>query len=47
MFDYVLAERLKLTVAQVRAMANAEYLGWQAYYQVKPVLVRLALHHDH
>jgi hypothetical protein len=31
-FPFVLAEKLGLTLAQVGAMSNHEYLRWQAWY---------------
>ena len=30
-FDFVLAEKLGMTLAQVDAMSNNEYLRWKAY----------------
>ena len=32
MFDFVLAERLHLTLEQVGAMSNNEYIRWRAWY---------------
>ena len=31
-FDFVLAERLGMTLAQVGAMSNNEYTRWRAFY---------------
>jgi len=31
-FDFILAERLGLTLAQVGAMSNHEYLRWKAWH---------------
>jgi len=31
-FDFVLAEALHMTVAQVYGMGNAEYLAWRAFH---------------
>jgi hypothetical protein len=31
-FEFVLAERLGLTLAQVGAMSNHEYLRWKAWH---------------
>jgi len=31
-FDFVLAENLHLTLAQVGQMSNHEYLRWRAFY---------------
>ena len=31
-FDFMLAEKLGLTLAQVGAMANREYLAWRAWH---------------
>jgi hypothetical protein len=41
-WDYFLAEKLHMTVAEVQAMPNAEYETWQQYYPVKKVLADLA-----
>ena len=40
--DYVLAERLKMTVAAVNAMDPDERIGWHEYLQVQSVLATLA-----
>lgn len=40
--DYVLAERLKMTVAAVNAMDPDERIGWGEYLHVKTVLAALA-----
>lgn len=34
-FDFELAADLGLTLAQVRAMDNTEYVEWRAYYQYR------------
>lgn len=39
--DFILAEKLGRTVAEVHQMSNAEYLEWAAYLQVKANLTDL------
>ncbi len=42
-FDHYLAERLGMTVADMRArMSGPEYLGWQIYYARKAQRQELA-----
>jgi hypothetical protein len=31
-FEFFLAQKLGRTVADVRCMGNAEFVGWQVYY---------------
>jgi hypothetical protein len=40
-FDFVLAERLHLTLAQVGAMSNNEYLRWRAFYVYRDAMAEL------
>lgn len=37
-FDFVLAESLGMTLGQVRAMPNVEYVQWRAFYKVRHAL---------
>lgn len=41
-FDYVLAEKLNKSVAEIHALDNSEYVGWAQYCEVKSVLQELA-----
>ena len=41
-FLYVLAEKLHMTVADVRRMSSAELAGWRAYTFVRQTLDDLA-----
>ena len=38
MFDFILAEKLGMTLAQVRALPNAEWVEWRAYHKVRHAL---------
>jgi hypothetical protein len=40
-WDYVIAERLHKTVAEVHTMANTEWEAWCAYFHVQGVLADL------
>lgn len=41
-FDYLLADRLHKTVAELEAIPNAEYETWRQYLNVRGVLDDLA-----
>lgn len=34
-FEYSLADRLKMTVGQLRRMPNAEYETWKVYHAIR------------
>jgi hypothetical protein len=41
-FDFILAERLGMTVAQMRdAMSNAEYVEWRAFYVYRNAMEKM------
>lgn len=40
--DFVLAEKLGMSVGEIRALPNVEYSEWVEYYTVKRVLQDLA-----
>lgn len=42
-FDYMLADRLHRTVAEIGTMPHSEYVGWGAYLQVRHILDDLAV----
>lgn len=37
-FDFILAERLGITLAAVEAMSNNEYLRWRAFYTYRAAM---------
>ena len=41
-FDFLLAERLHLTLAQVGAMSNNEYLRWRAWHVYRAAMDEVA-----
>ncbi len=41
-FDFMLAERLHITLAQVGQMSNHEYLRWRAFYTYRAAMGELA-----
>lgn len=43
-FDFILAEKLRMTVEQMRGvMANAEYVQWRAFYAYRNAMAKLEL----
>ena len=40
-FDFVLAETLHLTLEQVDAMSNNEYLRWRAFYTYRAAMAEM------
>jgi hypothetical protein len=41
-FDFVLAEALHMTLAQLADMSNAEYLAWRAFHVYRQAMTELA-----
>lgn len=37
-FDFILAENLGMTLAQIGQMSNREYLGWRAFYTYRTAM---------
>ena len=40
-FDFVLAEKLGMTLAQIEAMSNHEYLRWRAFYTYRAAMAEM------
>ena len=40
-FDFMLAEKLGLTLAQVGAMSNHEYLRWRAFHVYRNAMAEM------
>jgi hypothetical protein len=40
-FDFILAEKLGMTLAQVGEMSNNEYLRWKAFYVYRRAMQEL------
>lgn len=38
-FDFVLAQDLKLTLGQVRALPNSEVVEWRAFYEYRAAMM--------
>lgn len=42
-FEFFLAQKLSMTVAELREMSNEEFVGWQVYYGRKAQREELAM----